>query len=705
MPNSFAPPVLLLLYFVPEIRSVLLAAQFNEKMFSARGYEKALAPELGFIFHQIESLSRYGLVHPEKPKSDPLRPRIATWVPSNFLTALATMPEAEQLQILDGSPAAVDPPRRPEAFYRFLAYQLDKELSKNSDLKLMDALHGLDFISINQFISGSSPPSHSTTRALTLELSYDTLARETEKRAIRFGELLQQSLCRETRLRAWNHTSKAYETIVQRKITTSLPQILTLSCACAGRKEEDGLWLWRTDDGSEPWLPEMVEIELFKDGNVIVKQKGEATADNGGDSWSQFEGTSSLPPSVSELVSKVSTPQKIRYQLEAVVSFVNDDTSDVGDDETAGHHVIHARVTKEYKKRILKCQQEEAGKLALQDPNASKLMLTAGIKSDTFRKRSENAGKQLASINDDGEHCWVLFNGYVVEKTVHEDARAFHVPFKEPCLVVYRAVDGKKQKGAGEVIEKKLTRGSSRAMGMVSEQVLNARSLSSVPNKFPRNFNSILATERKLVAFDAEFVSVQEEEATLTEAGSKLVLRDTRHAVGRISVIDCDTREILIDDHVLPRERIVDYLTRFSGIVPDDLDPAKTSHHLISTRSAYLKLRYLVEKGCIFVGHGLRQDFATVNLIVPPHQVLDTVEIYHQPGMRYISLRFLTNCVLGRDMQQDIHDSVEDALAAFELYETALRWHKDGTFEKKLQDIYSYGQRMDWKLGIENVVS
>ena len=211
MPNAFASPVLLLLYFQSEIRASVLSAQCNEKLFSTKGYERALSPELGFVFHQIESLASFGLLHPIRSNSDPLRPRIGAFFPSNFLTALGTMPEAEQLQILDGSPAAVDPPRRPEAFYRFLAYQLDKELSKNSGTKLMDSLHGLDFMSINQFIAGSSPPTQSSTRALTVDLSYDLFARGSERDAVRFGEVLQHSLCRETRLRAWNQKSKSYE--------------------------------------------------------------------------------------------------------------------------------------------------------------------------------------------------------------------------------------------------------------------------------------------------------------------------------------------------------------------------------------------------------------------------------------------------------------------------------------------------------------
>uniref|UniRef100_A0A7S4NEG9 Exonuclease domain-containing protein n=1 Tax=Odontella aurita TaxID=265563 RepID=A0A7S4NEG9_9STRA len=105
--------------------------------------------------------------------------------------------------------------------------------------------------------------------------------------------------------------------------------------------------------------------------------------------------------------------------------------------------------------------------------------------------------------------------------------------------------------------------------------------------------------------------------------------------------------------------------------------------------------------GCIFVGHGLSQDFAAVNLFVPPDQIIDTVEIYHQANRRNISLRFLVNYVLGRDMQQDVHDSVEDARAAFELYVRAVELKREGKFERYLTDIYEFGQKSDWKVGLD----
>lgn len=78
---------------------------------------------------------------------------------------------------------------------------------------------------------------------------------------------------------------------------------------------------------------------------------------------------------------------------------------------------------------------------------------------------------------------------------------------------------------------------------------------------------------------------------------------------------------LLCDDYVLPSEPVVDYVTRFSGLTADDLNPAISSHALIPHRSAILKLRSYRDRNCIFVGHGLQKDFETANIHVPPEQV------------------------------------------------------------------------------------
>ena len=48
---------------------------------------------------------------------------------------------------------------------------------------------------------------------------------------------------------------------------------------------------------------------------------------------------------------------------------------------------------------------------------------------------------------------------------------------------------------------------------------------------------------------------------------------------------------LLSDDYVLPAEPIVDYVTRFSGLTCDDLNPAVSRHPIITHRAAILKLR------------------------------------------------------------------------------------------------------------------
>ena len=51
-------------------------------------------------------------------------------------------------------------------------------------------------------------------------------------------------------------------------------------------------------------------------------------------------------------------------------------------------------------------------------------------------------------------------------------------------------------------------------------------------------------------------------------------------------------------------------------------------------------------------------------------------------------------------MQVEVHDSVEDARAAYGLYLKALQLKKEGTFDKVLREIYEHGSQTDWKVGV-----
>ena len=89
-----------------------------------------------------------------------------------------------------------------------------------------------------------------------------------------------------------------------------------------------------------------------------------------------------------------------------------------------------------------------------------------------------------------------------------------------------------------------------------------------------------------------------------------------------------------------------------------------------------------------------------------PSQVRDTVDLWRLPNQRKISLRFLASYVLQEDIQDEIHDSIEDAKTALLLY----RRYEDMLAEKGpahihafLQQLYQYGNRTNWTIGIDRL--
>ena len=180
-----------------------------------------------------------------------------------------------------------------------------------------------------------------------------------------------------------------------------------------------------------------------------------------------------------------------------------------------------------------------------------------------------------------------------------------------------------------------------------------------------------------------------------------------RLGLGRVSVLDGRSRgshhnqegKHFIDDYIISPEPIVDFLTRFSGLRVGDLDPSVSPHHLVPLKIVYLKLRHLVDVGCIFVGHGLTNDFRIINLFVPPSQVMDTVDLFRLPGQRKISLRFLAAFLLRKGIQGDTHDSVEDARYALLLYRKYVELKRSGeeALTRTIQAIYECGRRTNWK--------
>ncbi len=204
-----------------------------------------------------------------------------------------------------------------------------------------------------------------------------------------------------------------------------------------------------------------------------------------------------------------------------------------------------------------------------------------------------------------------------------------------------------------------------------------------------------------IVAIDTEFVAVKQPEIEMNADGERETIRPMLHALARVSVVRSQgDHEGLpfIDDYIRISESIVDYLTTFSGITKDDLDPQTSPHSLVPLKTAYKKLWVLLNLGCKFLGHGLKQDFRVINIHIPKAQIIDTIDLFFvKARLRRLSLAFLAWYLLREDIQLETHDSIEDARTALKLYRKYLEFEDAGILEPMLQDIYRAGRERNFK--------
>uniref|UniRef100_A0A672YGD8 Poly(A) specific ribonuclease subunit PAN2 n=1 Tax=Sphaeramia orbicularis TaxID=375764 RepID=A0A672YGD8_9TELE len=272
--------------------------------------------------------------------------------------------------------------------------------------------------------------------------------------------------------------------------------------------------------------------------------------------------------------------------------------------------------------------------------------LVAHIKvGETYHQRKEGVTHQQ----------WYLFNDFLIEPIDKTEAAQFDVSWKVPAILYYA------KRNYHNKYDLRSNKNPIDASVLLTEASLARKQRKSHAGD--------------LVGLDAEFVTLNQEEAELRSDGTKSTIKPSQMSVARITCVrgqGPNEGVPFIDDYISTQEQVRVYL-----------DAKISSKHLTTLKSTYLKLRFLIDTGVRFVGHGLQKDFRVINLLVLKDQVIDTVYLFHLPRKRMISLRFLAWYFLDLNIQGETHDIEEEGPM---------------NVRKVLKGLYEKGRQLDWKV-------
>lgn len=159
-----------------------------------------------------------------------------------------------------------------------------------------------------------------------------------------------------------------------------------------------------------------------------------------------------------------------------------------------------------------------------------------------------------------------------------------------------------------------------------------------------------------------------------------------KFALARVSLLNWNG-EVVMDELVQPPDPVTDYLTQYSGISKEMLDPVTTTLTDIHT-----KLKTLLTPRTILAGHSLDSDLRALKISFP--FIVDTTLLYPHPKgpPQKSSLKWLTQKYLSREIQNrgpQGHDSIEDARACLDLVKQKCEKGKSwGTSEATGESIF-----------------
>lgn len=711
LPNSYCNSLIQVLYFLEPLRRLLL----SHVCYS----EFCLSCELAFLFHMLD-LSRGAPCHPGNfLRSLRMRNAHDSSAPSgqpgnqvpdmgvdkrkaNYTTLIQNwnrfilhqihfeLMEEKKRKKDDTavSPKAEQQPAKSQAKRKSKSEATEPEKSPQPSTDAKETAKGAESADISNLFGSKQLHSHrclkcghEVSRESSL-LVCNLIYPEQIEGEMSFCEVLRSSLCPEQTTPAWCDQCERFQPTLQSRRLQQLPTLLTVNCGMDSVQEKK---FWQNQmDG------------LVKKA-LDAQQGGAGSEGGGGHSPSgptsnkpcrygnactrpgcrfkhphRQEASSSSNVSPSHLYCSHSwLPQHIQLDLSSTgeVSIKKLAKSEV-DSVDLSNNKVPGKQTIVYDLYAVVCYINEEKKNLVSIINVSQ----------SYHSRS--AGQQISQ--------WYIFNDFSVSPVNGQEAVWFSLDWKVPCILYFvdRSLDVAAVPHPNPI-----------TVDVLSEDISLARCGKGVT--FVPLETDELPGPGDLVAMDAEFVTLNQEDQDSRADGKSSAFKPSHMSVARISCVRGQGTlkgTPFIDDYISTQEQVADYLTQFSGIKPGDLDRALSQKHLTTLKSTYLKLRYLVDAGVKFVGHGLRNDFRVINLVVPPEQVIDTVHLFHLQHQRMVSLRFLAWHYLEMKIQSETHDSIEDARAALQLYELYQKLEAEGKVQSSLEEMYKVGKSVQWKV-------
>lgn len=153
-------------------------------------------------------------------------------------------------------------------------------------------------------------------------------------------------------------------------------------------------------------------------------------------------------------------------------------------------------------------------------------------------------------------------------------------------------------------------------------------------------------------------------------------------ALARVSIVDFSSN-VLLDSHVQVSVPVTNFRTHISGIKPSDIN-RNTNPNALSIDVIRSKVSEIL-KDKTLVGHAVHNDLKVLSLTHPTYDTRDTSR--YLPFKKNVNgrskprkLKDLARMELGMIIQEDgcAHDSIQDAIAAMELYKCKrYEWEKD----------------------------